>query len=110
MWYWWVFRLENCKCRKKLLDKLAEECTENVEEIKLAKVTLAKNENKHKCSSCTLYIVLYSILFTVNIGIGAYFVHYKYMNSDKEIGATEFYATIIRQNSNQTYRWGKSMK
>ena len=42
---------ENCKCRKKLVDKLVEECTENVEEVKLAKITLAENENKHKCSS-----------------------------------------------------------
>ena len=45
---------ENCKCSKKLVDKLVEECTENVKEVKLAKITLAENENKHKCSSCTL--------------------------------------------------------
>ena len=31
---------ENCKCRKKLVDKLVEECTETVEEVKLAKITL----------------------------------------------------------------------
>ena len=30
---------ENCKCRKKLVDKLVEDCTENVEEVKLAKIT-----------------------------------------------------------------------
>ena len=34
---------ENCKCRKKLVDKLVEECTENVEEVKLAKITSAEN-------------------------------------------------------------------
>ena len=28
---------ENCKCRKKLVDKLVEECTKNVGEVKLAK-------------------------------------------------------------------------
>ena len=32
----------NCKCRKKLVDKLIEECTENIEETKLAE-TSAKN-------------------------------------------------------------------
>ena len=32
---------ENCKCRKKLVDKLVEECTETVEEVKIAKMTLA---------------------------------------------------------------------
>ena len=36
---------ENCKCRKKLVDKLVDECTETVEEVKLAKITLAENEN-----------------------------------------------------------------
>ena len=68
---------ENCKCRKKLVDKLVErnsteECTEDVEEAKIAGVTLT--ENIHKCSSCTLYIVLFSIIFTINIGIVTYFI------------------------------------
>ena len=35
---------ENCQCRKKLVDKLVEECTENVEEIKLAKITSAEHK------------------------------------------------------------------
>ena len=36
---------EDCKWRKKLIDKLVDECTETVEEVKLGKITLAKNEN-----------------------------------------------------------------
>ena len=53
-----------------------DKCSVNVEEIKLAKTTLAKEgKNKHKCSSRTLYIVLFSILFTVNVGIGGYFLY-----------------------------------
>ena len=50
---------ENCKCRKKLVDKIVDECTETVEEVKLAKITLAENENSNKCSSCTVYILCY---------------------------------------------------
>ena len=61
---------------EKNVDKLAEECTETVEEVKIAKITLAENENTHKCSSCTLYIVLFSILFTITFGIGTYFVYF----------------------------------
>ena len=53
---------ENCKCRKKLVDKLVEECTENVEEGKLAKIISAEDENKHTGSSCTLHIVLFWLL------------------------------------------------
>ena len=75
---------ENCKCRKKLVDKIVEECTENIEETRLVEKTRAKNENKHKCSSCTVYTVLFSIIFTINVGIGISFVYYKYMSRNKE--------------------------
>ena len=68
---------ENCKYRKSLVDKLVKECTETNNEVKLARITLAENENKHKRISCTLYIVLILIIFTINIGIGTYFVYYK---------------------------------
>ena len=74
---------ENCKCRKKLVDKLVEECTENVKEVKLAKITSAEDESKYKRSSCTLYVVLFSIVFTTNVGIATYSIYYKYMNRDK---------------------------
>ena len=62
---------ENCNCRKKLVDKLvnhssAEECTETLEEVKLAKITSmelhstelhsAKNENKHKYTVCSCHV------------------------------------------------------
>ena len=58
-----------------MVDKLVEECTETVEEMKLTKVTSAENESVGKYSSCTPYIVLFSIIFTVNIGIATYFVY-----------------------------------
>ena len=75
---------ENCKCRKILVDKLVEECSEINNEVKFAKITLAENENKHKRSSCTLYIGLFSKNFPINVGISNYFVYYKYMNRNKE--------------------------
>ena len=31
---------KNCKCRKTLVDKLTDVCTETLEEVKLAKITL----------------------------------------------------------------------
>ena len=39
---------ENCKCKKCLVDKLVEKCTENVEEVKIGKIAPAEDENKHK--------------------------------------------------------------
>ena len=67
---------ENCKCRKELVDKLVDESTETVEEVKLAKINLAENENSYKCSSCTVYTVLFCIFFTINVGaISVYFIY-----------------------------------
>ena len=31
MWYWRVLDYKNCKCRKWLIDKLVEECSENAD-------------------------------------------------------------------------------
>ena len=67
-----------------MVNELIDECTETIDEVKLTKITPAENENNYKCNSCTVYIVLFSILFIINVGIGAYFVYYKYMNSNKE--------------------------
>ena len=59
---------------KKMVDKLVEECTVTSEEVKLPKIT--KDKNKHKCSSCTPCIVLFSIIFTINVRIGTYFLYF----------------------------------
>ena len=56
----------NCKCRKRLVNKLVEECTEDIDEVKIAKITSAECntvKDKNKCkSSCTIYIVLIAIV------------------------------------------------
>ena len=82
---------ENCKCRKKLFDKLVEECSENIDEVKMSKMSLAEDENKHKnkCSFSTLCIVLFSIIFAINIGIGTYFI-YSYWYLKKDVTRVKF--------------------
>ena len=56
---------KNCKCKKRLVDKLAEECTEKIEEARLVKI----NPTECKRNSCIQYIVLFPIHFKVNIVI-----------------------------------------
>ena len=58
-----------------MADKLIEECTENV---KLAKITLGVNENRHKWSSYTLHVVLFLTILTANIGISTYFIYFNW--------------------------------
>ena len=76
---------ENCKCRKRLVDKLTEECAENIDEAKLAGIALFEHGNECECSY-TICILLVVIALTVSIGIGAYFT-YKYINRNKENGS-----------------------
>ena len=72
----------NCKCRKKLVDQLLEECTENINETKLIKVTV-ENENKDGCRSYVVYKVLFIIFFMISIVIIIYFVYYVDVNRIK---------------------------
>ena len=80
---------ENCKCRKQLVDKLVEECTENIDKAKFAGMALFDRENECVCPY-TICVVLAVIVLTISIGIGAYFA-YKYMNRNRETGARSFW-------------------
>ena len=73
---------ENFKCRKRLIDKLVEECGENVDEAKLTEVALFEYVNGCVCFY-TVFIVLGVIALTTCIGIGAYFT-YKNISRNKE--------------------------
>ena len=64
--------------QKKLVDKLIDECAETIKEVKLPKITLAENENQKKYSSCTVYIVLMIVVFTIFTGITIYVVYYNW--------------------------------
>ena len=64
----------NCKCRKRLVDKLIEECSENIDDVTTTEIILFEAKNKCR-SSCTIYVVLFAIFFTICIEIGAYFIY-----------------------------------
>ena len=61
--------------QKKLGDKSGDGCTETVEEEKLAEITLAENENRYKCRSVKVYIVLFLTVFSINVAIVTYYVY-----------------------------------
>ena len=78
---------ETCKCicrlnkiicnnkqkRKKLIDPLIKKCTKNDNETKIVNITV-ENEN----SSCKVYIVLMTVVFTTFTAITIYFVCYNW--------------------------------
>ena len=46
-------------------------------------MALIERRNGRK-SSCTIYVVLIAIAFTISIGISPFFIYCKYMNRDKK--------------------------
>ena len=63
-------------------DKLADECTENIDEVKTAKITStelhsAEHENVCICSY-RISVILAVIAFAISIGIGAYFAYFRW--------------------------------
>ena len=64
---------KNCKCRKRLIDKLVEECSESIDGNKLIYNetlniiplnTIPLNDHKKMCSSCTIYALYYLPYFS----------------------------------------------
>ena len=68
--------------RKKLIDLLLEECTENVNETKLLNIT-AENKNNDRCRSYVVYKVLFRIFFVISCGTIIYIVYHVYVNRIK---------------------------
>ena len=94
---------EDCKWKKRLVDKLVEECNENIDEAKLTEIASFKHKNKCVCS-CTVFIVLSVIALTVSIGIGAYFT-YKYIKCNKE--NVSIYDDINQSKIINNIKWEK---
>ena len=69
---------EDCKCRNKLIDKVVAECTENIDEVKIAEITLAWHENVCVCFYI-ICVILAVIALTISIEIFSYLA-YKYMS------------------------------
>ena len=64
----------NCKCRKRLIDKLVEECSENIDEKELHSNEI--NDYEKICNSCSVYTVLLVIFFTLSISISGIFIYF----------------------------------
>ena len=83
----------NCKCRKRLIDKLVEECSENIDENELHSnklISVTSNDYKNVCgscerSSCTAYIVLLVIFFIISIGISSVFIYWYLKKSNTDV-------------------------
>ena len=81
---------KNCKCRKKLVDKLIDECTEITEETKLSKITPENENSYYKCSSCKVYIIFMIVVFTIFTVITIYFVYCNWSLITNNVSCVKF--------------------
>ena len=74
---------KNCKCRKRIIDKLGEECSENIYENETLDITpldaiplnvIPLNVNKKVCNSCIVYMVLFVVFLITSIWICSVFI------------------------------------
>ena len=72
----------SCKCRKKLVHLLLEECTGNINATKLVNITV-ENKNNDRCRSCVVYKVLLWMFFVISCGTIIYIVYHVYVNRIK---------------------------
>ena len=79
--------------KKELVDKLIDECTETIEEVKSAKITsmeLHSTENENKYSSCRVYNVLMIVVFTIFTEITISFVSYNWSLIKNNVSCIKF--------------------
>ena len=74
-----------CKCRKKVIDKLTEECSENINRNEiLYNETLdiiSSSDNNKTSNSCVVYIVLVSVFLIINISLAIYVYLFLYLRN-----------------------------
>ena len=64
---------KNCKCRKRLIDRLVEECSENIDGNKMV-YNSTLNDYEKICSFCTVCIILLAKFFIISIILGNVFI------------------------------------
>ena len=64
---------KNCRCRKRIIDKLVKECRENIDGNEMlyneTLDVIPLNVYKKVCSSCTVYIVLFTVFLITSMCI-----------------------------------------
>ena len=80
-----VNNYKNCKCRKKINDKLTEECSDNIDENKmLYNETIdifSSSDNNKTSDSCIVYIALFSVFLIINISMVIYVFFFLYLKN-----------------------------
>ena len=71
---------KNCKCKKRIIDELVEECSENIDGNEMlynqTLNAIPLHVYKKVCNSCTVYVVLFVIFLITSIWICSIFMYF----------------------------------
>ena len=75
---------KNFNCRKKIIDKLVEECSENIDENKMLyneTFDIISSSDNKTSDSCIVYIVLLSVFLIVSLSMAIYVYFFPYLKN-----------------------------
>ena len=76
-------------CRKSIVVKLIEECTNVVDENKISNETLSVTPLNailsDDCASCALYVVLFAVFLKTSVIIGSSFIYHWHLKKKSSI-------------------------
>ena len=99
------------KCRKRLLEKLAKECSKNIDGNKMIYNGTLNNYRKI-CNSCTEYTVLLVVFFIISISIRSVFIYFHWFSKITCIETLIYKRQINGSNIDKWlfYKWQISKK
>ena len=75
---------KNCRCRKKTIDKLVEECSENIDGNEMLcneTLDIISSSDYKTCDSCVVYIKLFSVFLIISISMAIYVYFFLYLKN-----------------------------
>ena len=87
-----------CRCRKKIIDKLVEECSENIdgnEVLYNETLDIISSSVNKTCDSCVVYIILFSVFLIISTSMAIYVYYFLYL---KNISTNSHYFGCLNIN------------
>ena len=96
---------KNCNCRKKIIDKLVEECSENIDGNEMLyneTLDIISSSDNKTSDSYIAYIVLFSVFFIISIYLTIYVYFFLYL---KNKSTNSHYFGCLNINDYQTTKY-----
>ena len=75
---------KNCRCRKIIIDKLVEECSENIDGNEMLyneTLDIISSSDNKTSDSCVVYAILFSVFLIISISMVIYFYFFLYLKN-----------------------------